>query len=164
MEKLPEISEASISKGMWFVWNDGSNIVRVWGSGISGKEKIYLNDTLVSERRMLKTNSEYEFEDSNRNLYGVSINVANLQGKVECQFKKNGEVKKKIVFKYQFGSIFTLKNMVLLLSGFVLIFILAFFLKLTETVVFVLILVLFGLVYSISNKKQYLIEDIDVKL
>jgi hypothetical protein len=51
MEKLPEKSEASTSSGIWFVWNDGNNTIRVWSSAINGKEKIYLNDKLISEKK-----------------------------------------------------------------------------------------------------------------
>ena len=41
---------ASLTKGIWFVHNDGINTIKIYGSN-TGNEKIYLNDNLISDKR-----------------------------------------------------------------------------------------------------------------
>ena len=51
MESMPNTSQVSLGKGAWFVFPLGSMTVRAWGSGISGLERIYVDNTLVSEQK-----------------------------------------------------------------------------------------------------------------
>jgi len=95
MENLPETSQASIRKGFWFVFKDGETTIRIWGASLSGKEKIYVNDALVSESRSQKRNSEHQFKIVN-DQYKLTINVLSmLKGPIECKLYKNGVLLKK---------------------------------------------------------------------
>lgn len=90
---LPEKSEASIRKGCWFVVRDGNNLIHIHGSNINGKESVYLNNELVSEKRNLHKKSEHEFEDKNNNSYQIEISVSDLyKGSLECKVYKNDEL------------------------------------------------------------------------
>lgn len=161
MEKLPESSIASTLNGVWFIWKDGNNIIRVWGSALSGKEKIYLNDTLVSENRNMTTNSAYQFKDSEENNYEVKTNVpSKFKGVVECEFKRNGELKNKQICKFISSRKFKIKHLGIFILGFVLIFLLHYSLNISETIVFVLMFILIGFIFMNAGKKQYLIEEI----
>ncbi len=160
MEKIPEKSQAGISTGFWFVWNDGTNTIKGWGSPLSGMERVYLNDQLVSEKRNLKTKSEHNFDDRNNDHYEVSFNVANILKGIECQFKKNGIVQKKITCRYQFGRIFKLKNLVLFLLGFAIIFILGISFNLSESIVFALTLLLCLIILMRNRKNRYAFEEV----
>ena len=48
---MPDTSQVSLGKGAWFVFPLGSMTVRAWGSGISGLEQIYVDNTVVSEQK-----------------------------------------------------------------------------------------------------------------
>ena len=48
---MPNTSQVSLGKGAWFVFPLGTMTIRAWGSGISGLERIYLANTLVSEQK-----------------------------------------------------------------------------------------------------------------
>jgi hypothetical protein len=50
---LPAVSSASLSKGMWYVFHDGNNVIRAWGSGWAGLERVYFNDELVTRHNQL---------------------------------------------------------------------------------------------------------------
>jgi len=83
---LPNTSQASPTKGIWFVHNDGINTIRFFGSTI-GKEKIFLNEELVSEHRSMKLKSAHKFEDKNGNTYDIKISTTSLlKGEMECLF------------------------------------------------------------------------------
>lgn len=98
---IPKKSEASIKNGHWFVHHDSNNIIQVWGSNFNGKEKVFLNGNLVSERRSVKVKSEHSFEDKAGQNYEVSLKVQHLvKGGMECIIRKD---KKEIkVFKTRF--------------------------------------------------------------
>ncbi len=51
MESMPNTSQVSLSQGAWFVFPLNSMTIRAWGSGMSGLERIYLDNTLVSEQK-----------------------------------------------------------------------------------------------------------------
>jgi hypothetical protein len=90
---LPEKSEGSIKNGIWFVYEDGSNLFHIWISAISGKEKIYLNGQIVSEGRTVKKNSALNFQDSDGANYEVKFKIISLvKGTMMCSLIKNGEL------------------------------------------------------------------------
>ena len=69
-----EIAEASFRKGSNIVFKDNSKTIRIWGSGWTGREKIWVNDKLVSDRRSFGFNPWHRF-DFDDHLYEVIINV-----------------------------------------------------------------------------------------
>ena len=54
MTPLPTQSTGSLLHGLWYVFPVGDDILRVWTSALSGKDRIYVNDTLVHEGRSFR--------------------------------------------------------------------------------------------------------------
>jgi len=117
---LPEKTQSSLTKGLWFVHNDGLNTIKIFGS-TTGKEKVYLNEELVSERRSLKLKSEHHFQDKEKNEYEVKFNTINLiKGEMDCLIIKNNEVVKSFKTTFNRGKNFTLKRfLILIVSCFI---------------------------------------------
>lgn len=86
---LPENSSASLSKGMWYVFHDGHNTIRAWGSGWTGLERVYFNDQILANCKHLKRVEQFAFErDGHR--YRVECSNNNLQKwQVQCSFWKD---------------------------------------------------------------------------
>lgn len=81
-----------MKEGSWFVYWDNENIIRLWSSNFTGKEKVYLNDDLIIESKNYRKNNEHHFTDKNSNNYCISIKlIKQMKGEIECLFKKNGE-------------------------------------------------------------------------
>ena len=47
----PEKSQASNKDGIWYVFKDGNNTIKYWCSSFTGKEKVYLNENLIADKR-----------------------------------------------------------------------------------------------------------------
>jgi len=110
-DALPQESSATIKEGIWLICIDGENTIKRWSSATNGKEKVYLNDRLVSEKRSLKGVDKHEFEDRKGTTYQVTYKLTNLlKGASEFQFIKNGEVIKQFNIKYVKGRNFTIKK------------------------------------------------------
>ncbi len=59
MIDIPQESKGSFKEGIWFVFQHlGFTIVA--GGKINGKEFVYVNGELVSEKRSIKTNNKME--------------------------------------------------------------------------------------------------------
>ncbi|BDF93345.1 hypothetical protein RC083_05085 [Pseudoalteromonas haloplanktis] len=120
--------------GYKFYFQDGDDQIACFGSYFTGKEEVYVNDELVSEKRSINVTSKHQFELSG-NTFNVKFEMHNiLTGRLECSLYKN----KKLVKSYQQSSLFnnpktSLKVMVGcflggLAGGFILISILEFLL------------------------------------
>ncbi len=113
---LPEKSFANPLKGIWFVFNDGTNAIKIFGS-IFGKEKIYVNEKLISEQLSFKLDSSHKFEDYNGNNYEVKFCVSDLlKGKMECQIKRNDELIKSFNTQYVKGKSFPKIRLIIVLT------------------------------------------------
>jgi len=100
---LPDKSEASLLKGVWFVHDDGDNIIRIHGSS-TAKERIYLNESLVFEKRSLALKSEHNIKDDFGNSYIIELFCTNvLKGEMTCAIIKNGKVIKSFHTEYVWG-------------------------------------------------------------
>ncbi|MBC8754756.1 hypothetical protein H2O64_08745 [Kordia sp. YSTF-M3] len=112
---LPDTSQGSPTKGIWFVHNDGINTIRVFTSSIS-KEKIFLNEDLVSEHRNIKLKSAHEFQDKNDNTYEVELVATKLlKGEMECLIYRNKELIKTFKASPRIGNNFTIKRFSILI-------------------------------------------------
>lgn len=87
---LPEQSRASASKGMWFVFHDGPNVIRAWGSYWTGLERIYFNDDLVVYSAERAEQFDFYHEGNHYRLEFCTRSVA--IGQLRCTFIKDGEV------------------------------------------------------------------------
>jgi hypothetical protein len=76
--------KVTFRNGYWFFFNDGEDRIAVFGSAMTGKEKVFFNDELVSEHRSLGFNSCHRFERGGRS-YEILFLVTNLmRGAIEC--------------------------------------------------------------------------------
>jgi len=113
---IPDKSEASIKNGNWFIHNDEMNTIQIWGSNINGKEKVFLNNELVSEQRSMKMQNSHNFQDENGQRYEVKFVTENMwKGILKCTIKKEDTVLKVFKTKYINGKNFTLKNFLILI-------------------------------------------------
>lgn len=76
---------------MWLVHHEGDQIIRIWGSFKNGKERIYLNDEIISEKRNFRKNSEFNFKDSKGSEYFIRGNTNPANKKMECFISKNSQ-------------------------------------------------------------------------
>ena len=99
MNKLQEHSGGGIIKGVWFIFQEEGHTIKVWVSSFSGKEKVYLNNELVSDKRSVGLKSEHDFMIDGVN-YSVHFEVKNLiKGKLLCSLVKNKIIIKKLQSK-----------------------------------------------------------------
>jgi hypothetical protein len=88
MNKIPLTSQASFFKGLWFIFRDGDQEIAAHSSAL-GKERIFLNGNLMSEKRSLGKTSKHQFicdEIEYAVVYSVvKASVMNL----ECSLLKN---------------------------------------------------------------------------
>lgn len=89
---IPEKTKGSVKDGVWMIYEDDLNTIQIWSSLMSGKEKIYLNGSLISEKRNLKRISDTDFNDENGTQYSVRFNVSNIMAmQLFCIIKRNDE-------------------------------------------------------------------------
>jgi hypothetical protein len=113
MKMLPEKSRASFKDGIWFVFHDGINSLKIYGSSL-GKEKVFLNEVLVSEQRNLNLNSEHSFSDKTGNVYNVVFETTKLMnGEMECRVLRNGEKVKVFRTKIEKGKNLSARRLVI---------------------------------------------------
>lgn len=88
MDTMPE--EARIHcNGFWFVFRDGADHIRAWGSYLSGTEKVYFNGQQVSQRRSVSRISEHRFEQDGHT-YTLTFNTRSYFWELECSLSKDG--------------------------------------------------------------------------
>ena len=83
---LPEHSNASLSKGMWYVFHDGADVIRAWGSGWAGLERIYFNDELVSRHNHLSRLESMSFEKRNHRYRIECVSTSLQKWQAHCVF------------------------------------------------------------------------------
>jgi hypothetical protein len=108
---IPDKSEASINKGNWFIHHDGINIIQIWGSNLNGKEKVFLNNELVSEQRSIKMQNIHNFTDKNGKNYEVIFETESLmKGCLKCILKRDDHILRTFKTEYKKGKNLTLKR------------------------------------------------------
>ncbi len=103
MPETPKISSYDLKDGLWFIFYDNETKISYWNSSVSGKEKIYINDILFSEKINLTLSSENIF-DYNGVKYKLTYNCnKRLQDIYECRFYKNDSFVKKFAIRLSFN-------------------------------------------------------------
>jgi len=88
--------------GYKFYFQDGDDQIACFGSYFTGKEEVYINDELVSDKRSINVTSQHQFELSG-NTFNVKFEMLNiLTGRLQCSLFKN----KKLVKSYEQSSLF----------------------------------------------------------
>ena len=81
--------QASLRHGYWWHFEDGDDDITVHAT-MFGKEYIYINDVLVSEKLGLKFNGHHEFDSAGAE-YAVDFKLLNfLTSNMDCLIYKNG--------------------------------------------------------------------------
>jgi Ca2+-dependent lipid-binding protein len=115
---IPNKSEASVKNGNWFIYQDGGNLIQIWGSNVTGKEKVYLNNELVSERTSIKMQSEHQFTDQQGQNYEVKFEMESLlKGRLKCVIKRDETILRSFRVDYGKGKNFSLTQFSLLILG-----------------------------------------------
>lgn len=159
---LPVNSEISLSKGIWFIYNDDINSIKYWVSAINGKEKIFLNDKLIKESRNIKMKSEHIINDEKGNQYKVSLQSINLRkGHFECEFSMNNILEKKFVTQFVRKNDKYRTLLLLLTCG------LGFYLMVFHNIPIVLFIGIFAASFALGfflfPLGNYVVEEIDVQ-
>lgn len=89
---LPQTPTASLNRGMWYVFHDGPNVIRAWGSTWVGLEKIYFNNQLIDSCTKLKRTKQHMFSIGDRKYLIKCITHAQLKWQAECQLWRNGSL------------------------------------------------------------------------
>ena len=90
----------SLRKGYSFSFNEDGNQISAWFSSISGLEKIYVNDELITSQRNISKNSTNTFVVDGTE-YSINLDVVSIRkGPFVCTLSKNGKPykRRKLVF------------------------------------------------------------------
>ncbi len=84
------IDNVSLSNGYWFYFNDEGTPITAFGSALSGHEKVFVGDELISSKRNWRFSTCHKFAHNGAD-YEVEFRVANWRtGELVCSLKKNG--------------------------------------------------------------------------
>jgi len=151
------------NKGIWINTKDEENEIKIWCSTFTGKEIIYLNDKIVSTKRIFLTKSQHIFKDDKGTNYELRFGVANvLKADLKCYLYKNNVLIKPLKTVRQKSKNFFLKKsalvigLILILSGISLILKKVYNIKL-DTIYFLPILIL--ILHTFNNRNYTIIVD-----
>lgn len=86
------LEQVSLRNGYWFYFEDMGLKITAHGSGISGKELIFVDDDIVSSKRAFSMRSKHPFTYGSDH-YEVEFSMKNYwSGELECILSKNGQV------------------------------------------------------------------------
>ena len=77
-----------LQQGISFVFDIGGKKITAWVSPFSGKECIFIDDVLVSEKRSFRTKSYHEI-DVNGSKLRITLAIKIISGKIQCTFFEN---------------------------------------------------------------------------
>ena len=156
---LPNVSQASITKGIWLVHNDGINTIHFFGSN-TGKEKVFLNEALVSEKRSLKLNNHHEFQDANGSTYEIKCATTNLmKGEMTYAIYKNTEVIKNFELRFERGNNINFKRLLILVILSVAYAIISHELKLPDFMFFIFVGVMLTVHFMTRKSTEIIIKE-----
>ena len=76
--------KVTFKNGYWFFFQDGDDRIAVFGSAMTGKEKVFFNDELVSSHRSLGFNSCHRFEKDGKSYEVLFLVTSLMRGAIEC--------------------------------------------------------------------------------
>lgn len=110
---IPHESEASYKNGNWFIYNDGNNVIQIWNSYWNGKEKVFINNKLVSEHRSTKMLNVHQFRDHNGDNYEVIFETKSMvRISLICTLKRNDSVLRTFKTEYLRNNNFEIKRLI----------------------------------------------------
>jgi hypothetical protein len=88
MNKIPLASEFSFSKGLWLIFSDGDREIAAHSSTL-GKESVFINGKLMSQKRTFRKISRHQFIFERNNYELVYFVSKILTGEMSCSLIKN---------------------------------------------------------------------------
>lgn len=111
IEARMQHEEVTVRHGYWFYFDDGGLKITAYGSGMSGKEIIYVGDEAVSTKRAIRFHSKHPF-DHGGHRYEVEFVMKNLwSGEIECVLSKDGAVLQRATKAYLVKGKYTAKKL-----------------------------------------------------
>ena len=84
------IDKVSLGKGYWFYFDDNGTPITAFGSAVSGREKVFVDDELVSSKRNWRFSTHHDFT-WNDTPYRVEFKVTDWRtGELTCSLSKDG--------------------------------------------------------------------------
>lgn len=84
------IDNPSLSNGYWFYFHDEGTPITAFGSALSGRERIFIGEELISSQRSWNFNTCHKFTHNGSD-YEIEFRTTNwLKGELVCSLKKNG--------------------------------------------------------------------------
>ena len=159
MNKISDESGGGLIRGVCFESNDVENIIKVWISSMSGMERIYFNEVLVSEKRSTSLKSECDFVIDGDE-FKVNIEVINIiNGKLLCILSKNNTVIKKLGCKFNkvsYGFVF----MLIIIMSFVLYAIFGMYIDIPKWGLILFITLVFAFKFFMSKKDLFFVYEV----
>lgn len=78
-----------MQNGIWFVFPVQGSSIRAWGSMLTGTERIYFDEQVVSEHKSFGKFSEHRFTSLGDDFL-VTFTSTIMRGKLECRLFRNG--------------------------------------------------------------------------
>ncbi len=97
---VPAMPTASALKGVWFVFSHANHQVALWVSGLSGKEELYLDGSLIKERRKIALSSVHDLQVDGRLLRVELTTVQLKKGIFKCLLFDNGALVSGLLTEY----------------------------------------------------------------
>lgn len=86
------IETVTLRNGYWFYFYDGDLRITAFGSGLSGREAVFVEEELVSSKRSFRMGNIHHFDYANHR-YQVELKVESIwTGQLSCTLSKDGEV------------------------------------------------------------------------
>lgn len=157
---IPDKSEASIKNGNWYIHHDGTNLIQIWGSNLNGKEKVFLNNELVSEQIGLKMQSSHNFTDKAGQQYQVTFNTESLRkGNIQCSIIKEGETLKTFKTKYIKGKNLTINRLLILILASAIFGVMASIFKLSDFIFYIFLAIVLVFHFMTRDYGKIIIEE-----
>ncbi len=120
MNNIPTTSQHSLLNGMWFIFKDGNREIAAYSSSTSGRESVFINGELISDKKSLRLKSihTFTFESIDYNLVIVVHGLC--MDKVQCSLAKN-DVRIALIRMYFSNNSFESNNFLLTLMFFLMI-------------------------------------------
>jgi len=157
---IPDKSEASIKDGTWFIHSDEINKIQVWGSNLTGKEKVFLNNELVSEERSMKMQNSHKFKDKNGHNYEVKIEAGSLlNGEIICELRRDNTILRIFKTRYLKGKNSTLKRFLIIIFASAVFGVLSSIFELSDLTFFIFLALVLIIDFATRNKGEIIIEE-----
>jgi hypothetical protein len=158
--KIPSKTETSLKQGNWFIYYDNFNTIAVWSSNLNGKEKIFLNNKLVSEQRSIRKKSKHNFTDDKGKEYNVKFEVKSLKKcNLECIISSENTLLKTFETEYVKGKNFLALRLIIYIVALITFVLCSSYFKLPDWTFILFIITSLIIHFMTSNKGEVIIKE-----